>query len=125
MIVLVVEVASPPDPPTGVRATASLSQATVYLSLGQETFPFAEYQQATVTFTPPASDGGNPITSYTVTSSPGGITATGAASPIKVSSSSFNSGNAYTFTVHATNAAGNGAESQIPRATPTRWSSLG
>ena len=31
-----------------------------------------------VTFTAPASNGGSPITSYTVTSSPGGITASGA-----------------------------------------------
>ena len=40
--------------------------------------------QATVAFTAPASNGGAPITSYTVTSSPGGLTGTGAASPITV-----------------------------------------
>jgi len=40
--------------------------------------------QATVTFTPPASNGGSAITGYTVTSSPGGFTGTGAASPITV-----------------------------------------
>ena len=32
--------------------------------------------RATVNFTPPASDGGSPITLYTATSSPGGLTAT-------------------------------------------------
>ena len=32
--------------------------------------------QATVSWTPPASNGGSPITSYTVTSSPGGRTCT-------------------------------------------------
>ena len=37
---------------------------------------------ALITFTPPASDGGSPITVYTVTSSPGGVTGTGASSPI-------------------------------------------
>jgi hypothetical protein len=61
-------------------------------------------QQATVSFQPPASDGGNPITSYTVTSNPGGITATGPASPITVTG--LTNGTSYTFTVVATNAAG-------------------
>jgi len=37
-----------------------------------------------VAFTAPVSDGGSAITGYTVTSSPGGITATGTASPLTV-----------------------------------------
>ena len=57
-----------------------------------------------VAFTPPYNGGGSPITSYTVTSSPGGYTATGSASPIVVSG--LNGGTGYTFTVTATNAAG-------------------
>jgi len=65
--------------------------------------------QATVTFTPPASNGGSPITSYTVTSSPGGITKTGAASPITVTG--LTNGTAYTFTVKATNMIGTGPAS--------------
>ena len=65
--------------------------------------------QATVTFTAPASDGGSPITGYRVTSSPGGITATGAASPITVTG--LTNGTAYTFTVAAQNAIGFSAES--------------
>ena len=60
--------------------------------------------QAVVTFSPPASNGGSPITSYTVTSSPGGFTASGAASPITVAGLTNNI--PYTFTVTATNAAG-------------------
>ncbi len=65
--------------------------------------------QATVSFTAPASNGGSAITSYTVTSSPGGITATGAASPITVTG--LTNGTAYTFTVTASNAVGPSAAS--------------
>ena len=57
-----------------------------------------------VAFTPPSNGGGSPITSYTVTSSPGGYTATGSTSPLVVSG--LNGGTGYTFTVTATNAAG-------------------
>jgi LPXTG-motif cell wall-anchored protein len=79
--------------------------------------------QATVGFTGPASDGGSAITSYTVTSSPGGIIASGASSPITVSG--LTSGITYTFTVTATNAIGTGPASTpsnavvIPSITPT------
>jgi hypothetical protein len=64
---------------------------------------------ATVTFTAPTWTGGLPITSYTVTSSPGGFTGTGAASPITVAGLASNT--AYTFTVRATNAVGQSAAS--------------
>ena len=64
---------------------------------------------ASVTFTAPANVGGGAITGYTVTSSPGGLTGTGASSPITVSGlSNFTS---YTFTVVATNAFGTGPRS--------------
>ena len=64
---------------------------------------------ASVSFTAPASNGGSVITGYTVTSTPGNITATGATSPIVVTG--LTNGTSYTFTVHATNAIGNGPES--------------
>jgi len=64
---------------------------------------------ATVSFTAPANDGGAPITSYTVTSSPGGITATGGSSPITISG--LTRGTTYTFTVAATNGVGTGGSS--------------
>ncbi|TCN72855.1 fibronectin type III domain-containing protein [Acetobacteroides hydrogenigenes] len=63
----------------------------------------ADDGQATVSFTPPASDGGSPITGYTVTATPGNITATGTTSPIVVTG--LTNGTDYTFTVTASNAA--------------------
>ena len=65
--------------------------------------------EATVAFTEPDFDGGWPVDGYTVTSSPGGITATGAASPITVAG--LTNGVSYHFTVNATNAIGAGASS--------------
>jgi hypothetical protein len=60
--------------------------------------------QATITFSAPSSNGGSAITSYTVTSSTGGITATGGSSPITITG--LTNGTSYTFTVTATNALG-------------------
>ena len=65
--------------------------------------------QATVSFTAPAVDGGEPITSYTVTPSPSGTPASGAGSPITVTG--LTNGTDYTFTVTAINAVGTGATS--------------
>ena len=65
--------------------------------------------QAVVSFDAPASDGGAAITSYTVTSSPGSLTATGASSPLTVTG--LTGGTAYTFTVVATNSVGDSAAS--------------
>jgi large repetitive protein len=66
-------------------------------------------QQATVTFTAPPSSGGSAITQYTVTSNPGGLTASGANSPVTVTG--LTNGTAYDFTVVATNEAGTSAAS--------------
>lgn len=88
-----------PGAPTGVSAT------------GGDT-------QASVSFTAPANTGGSPITGYTVTSSPGGLTGSGASGPITVSG--LTNGTAYTFTVTATNVVGPGAPSAASNAVTPR-----
>jgi trimeric autotransporter adhesin len=63
---------------------------------------------ASVAFTEPAT-GGAAISSYTVTSSPGGFTGTGSSSPITVTGQQ--SATAYTYTITATNANGTSSAS--------------
>jgi hypothetical protein len=92
------------SPPVQVTPTVS----TTTPSAPQNVSAVAGDGQATVSFSPPASNGGSTITGYTVTSSPDGIMATGSASPITVTG--LTNGTGYSFTVTATNAAGTGPE---------------
>lgn len=78
-----------PEAPLNVTATAGNGQVTVSFDA-----PF---------------DGGSPITEYIVTTSPGGITTTGSA--ISITVDGLTNGVAYSFTVKAVNAAGEGPES--------------
>ncbi len=80
-----------PDAPTAVGAVAGDGQATV-------------------SWTAPLSNGGTAITGYTVTSSPGGFTAT-TTGPTSAVVTGLTDGTPYTFTVTATNAIGTGAAS--------------
>jgi large repetitive protein len=80
-----------PSPPTNVTATSGNGEATV-------------------SFRPPKSDGGSPITRYTVTSHPGRIKASGKQSPITVKG--LTNGRTYTFTITASNSVGTGPDSE-------------
>jgi uncharacterized protein (TIGR02145 family) len=74
----------------------------------------AEDGQATITYGAPGSNGGAAITSYTATSSPGGITETVTqAGSGSITVVGLTNGTAYTFTVTATNAEGTSLASQL------------
>ncbi|MGI8777862.1 MAG: fibronectin type III domain-containing protein [Acidimicrobiales bacterium] len=104
----------PSDP---IRTTTGVFQPACTPTTAQPSVPSAppigpatiRLNQATVSFSPAVGDGGSPITSYTVTSSPGGMTVSGTTSPVLVPA--LTAGTTYTFRVHATNAVGDGAES--------------
>ena len=68
--------------------------------------------QATVSYTAPASNGGDAISSYTATSAPGNLTGSvSQAGSGSITVTGLTNGTAYTFKVKATNGAGTGAES--------------
>ena len=66
--------------------------------------------EATVTWNAPVSNGGSPITGYTVTSSPGALSCT-TTTATSCTVTGLANGTAYTFTVVATNIAGSSSES--------------
>lgn len=82
-----------PGTPTGVAVTAGSDSKTVTVTVGATT------------------SGGSPITGYTVTSAPSGITETATALPFTVSCPSSCAG--YAFSVVATNSSGNGVPSAL------------
>jgi hypothetical protein len=76
--------------------------------------------QATVVWSAPASSGSSPITSYTVTSSPGGIKVTTPDGNTTMATiAGLTNGTTYTFAVTATNAVGSGPAALSNGVTPT------
>jgi len=75
---------------------------------------------ANVTFTAPTNNGGANITSYTATSSPGGITGTlNQAGSGTITVTGLTASTSYTFTVTATNSVGTSAASESSNSTTT------
>jgi hypothetical protein len=85
-----------PQPPTGVLATGGANA------------------QSVVSWTAPSNNGGDAITGYTVTSSPGGFQCTTATTSCTVSG--LTNGTSYTFTVTATNSKGTSTASSASSA---------
>lgn len=88
-----------PGAPSGVSATPGTTAGTVLVSFGG------------------TDSGGSPITGYTVTSQPAGVTAAGTASPITVSCPDACRG--YALAVSAQNAVGRGSASAVVPVTAT------
>jgi hypothetical protein len=68
--------------------------------------------QATIFFTPPSSDGGDPILYYTATAYPGGQSAS-SSTPGALTIGGLTNGVSYSFTITATNNVGTGAASEF------------
>jgi hypothetical protein len=77
---------------------------------------------ATVTWTAPASNGGDPISSYTVVSTPGGVTVVVGGSTLGTTVNGLANNVTYTFTVTAANTVGSGpsatSNAVLPSSTP-------
>jgi hypothetical protein len=86
------------------EATVTVSGAAIAPDAPTVTGVSAGNHAATASFAPPTYNGGDPIVHYTVSSSPGGFTKQGTASPLTVTG--LTNGTAYTFTVVATNGVG-------------------
>ena len=100
------------DGPTGLGTPKGINAFTDATKPGKPTSLVAVKADgaASLTWTAPSSNGGRTISGYTVTSTPDGktCTTTGARG---CSVSGLTDGKEYTFTVHATNAVGDGPES--------------
>ena len=101
------------DPSANLQASGFLNHITVQNTHG-DTAPSAPSgvaatrgdTSATVSWTPPPATNGSPITSYTVTSTPGGITKTVTASQTTATVTGLTNGTGYRFKVTATNTIG-------------------
>jgi len=96
---------------TAVAAPSAPLNVSAVITAGTTTL------SATVSFDPPASENGSPVTSYTVTASPGGATCTVAA-PVTYCDIPVLPDRVYTFTATATSAVGTSTASSA--SSPTK-----
>ena len=75
-------------------------------TVAQTVTAMAGYGGATISWTPPASDGGAPWSKYVITATPSGITATVGASTTSATITGLKPSTSYSFTVQAVNVAG-------------------
>jgi hypothetical protein len=101
------------------RSTNSITPCTVSAPPTNVTGVYGN-GQVTVSWVAPANDGGSAITGYTVTASPGGATASVNGGLQTATVSGLTNGTPYTFTVTATNAAGQRVSVASAAITPSR-----
>jgi Tol biopolymer transport system component len=104
------------SPPSNVVVPASVPGPPLIVAVTPGPF------QAQVVWASPASDGGNAITGYTITVSPGGRQVAISPNATETAITGLTAGTSYTFTVSASNGIGTGpASSSSDPVTPTVW----
>ena len=101
---------APSKPATPRAATAPTAPSALTATAG--------YQSATVGWSPPTSDGGSPVTTYTVTAQPGAVTVSTDGSARQALLTGLTNGASYTVSVAAGNAAGAGPTATTGPVTP-------
>ena len=81
-------------------------------------------RSATVSWSAPASDGGAPITGYTVTAAPGGVSCTWASGPLRCTLTGLRRGVRTTISIRAANVAGAGTAATVSVVVPAAIASV-
>jgi hypothetical protein len=102
--------------PAASAPACATADAAVPPSAPKDPAAAAGPQRATVTWAAPDTDGGSPVTGYRVTASPGGASVVAAGTARTATVTGLTDGTAYTFTVTATNAAGEGPPARATEA---------